>query len=116
MKLFKSFLLALNGLKTVWLEERNFRIEIIAAVFVLVGTFVLNFSLIEIGLIVIAIVLVTSAEIINTAIEDLCDKIEPNQNSVIGKIKDTMAAFVLVSACGASALGIIVILHHFVMP
>lgn len=46
-------------------------------------------------------------EIVNTAIEDICNKIEPNQNPVIGKIKDTMAGYVLVSSVAALIAGII---------
>ncbi|MEI6479125.1 MAG: diacylglycerol kinase [bacterium] len=50
----------------------------------------------------------------NTAIEDLCNKVEPEHDPAIGKIKDTMAAFVFVSSIGVSILGILIFAHHFI--
>ena len=103
----------MNGLRTVWREERNFRIEILAAVVVLISAFVVPFSWIERGLLLAAITIVLTAEIVNTTVEDLCDKVEPEHDAVIGKIKDIMAAYVLVSVCGAIALGVCALLSHF---
>ena len=72
-----------------------------------------HFSFIETAFCVIAIIIVLCAEIINTAIEDLCNKVEPNQDPVIGKIKDIMATFVLLSVIGAVVLGYLVFRYHF---
>ncbi|MEK7662542.1 MAG: diacylglycerol kinase [Patescibacteria group bacterium] len=113
MKFYKSFLYALKGLKAVWNEEHNFRLEIIAAAAVLVSIFYFDFSYVESALSILAIVLVLSAEIVNTVIEDLCNKVEPRQDLGIAKIKDTMAAFVLVTTLGAGILGVIVFSNHF---
>ncbi len=112
-KILKSFVYAINGLKTVWKEERNFRLEAAAALLVAVLAYYFNFSYIESALVILAIILVLGAEIINTAVEDLCNKIEPNEDSAIGKIKDTMAAFTLVFALGAVILAVFAVLLHF---
>ena len=112
--LYKSFLDALKGLCTVWREERNFRIEITIAIIVIFIAAVNNFSLVEWLFILTATTIVLTAEIVNTSIEDLCNKIEPGEDTVIGKIKDTMAAFVLVSAAGAAIIGVITFTNHFV--
>ncbi len=109
----KSFADAFRGLKTVWKEERNFRIDVLAALAVLFCIFYFNFSFIESALVILAVVIVLSAEIVNTALEDLCDKVEPGQDKLIGKIKDIMAAYVLVSALGAAFIGALVFSHHF---
>ena len=105
---------ALNGLTTTWKEEHNFRIEIIAAIAVIFCIFYFHFSFIESSVCIIAITIVLSAEIINTVVEDLCNKVEPKYDSVIGKIKDTSGAFVLVSALGSLILGVLVFFHHFI--
>ena len=115
MKTLKSFGFALNGLKTVWKEERNFRIEVFILVVVIFILFYFHFSLAEWLFCVLAITLVLTSEIINTAIEDLCNKVEPNQDATIGKIKDTSSAFVLISSLGAMVLGVLVFYHHFVI-
>ncbi len=104
---------AWNGLIITWKEEHNFRIEILSALAVVFCIFFFHFSFIEVSLCVFSIVLVLSSEIINTAIEDLCNKIEPAQDPIIGKIKDTIAAFVFVSMFGAFIIACIVFSHHF---
>jgi diacylglycerol kinase len=109
---FKSLANAINGLKVVAREELNFKIHIICAVFVVIIGVMLGFSSTEWLFIVVAIAFVVSGEVANTAIEDLCDKVEPNQDPKIGKIKDTMAGFVLVTSLGAIIIGIIVIFNH----
>lgn len=107
-KLLLSFTWAKNGLRTVWFEERNFRIEIsIGLIVILFGIFS-DLSRIDWALLWIAIVMVLCSEIINTAFEDICNKIEPKNDPVIGKIKDIMAGFVSVSCIGAVFIGIIV--------
>ena len=112
-KAFKSFLYACNGLKNVWREERNFRIEIVAALVVAFCVAYFHFSLTEGLFCLLAITTVLAAEIVNTALEDMCDKIQPELDPAIGKIKDLMAAFVLVSVTGAFGIGIAVFYHHF---
>ncbi len=113
LKAFRSFRYALNGLRTVWREEHSFQIEVVISIFVLIGCAYFGFSLLELSLVVIALILVLAAEIINTALEDVCDYIQPAHDEKIGRIKDTMAAFVFVIACGAAILGLLVILGHF---
>lgn len=104
----KSFLWAKNGLKTVWVEERNFRIEIYIGIFVILLGILKEITETEWLFLILSISIVLSAEMINTAIEDVCDKIEPNQNPVIGKIKDITAGFVLLSSITAAIIGCII--------
>jgi diacylglycerol kinase len=112
-KVIKSFNWALNGLKTVWLEEINFRLECLIAVLILVTAIFFDFSFTELLAIIVAIIFVISAEIINTAVEDLCNKVQPNQDPLIGKVKDIMAGYVLIVSLGASVIGLLVLAHHF---
>ncbi|PIR45196.1 MAG: hypothetical protein COV10_00780 [Candidatus Vogelbacteria bacterium CG10_big_fil_rev_8_21_14_0_10_51_16] len=109
-----SFAWARHGLATAWREEHNFRIEAMVAVFVVVAALVLRFSFAELALVIIAVVMVLSGEIVNTAIEDLCDKVEPRQDKTIGKVKDLMAAYVLLTSLGAAILGSLVLAHHLI--
>ncbi len=109
----KSFKYAFRGLKATWKEESNFKIEVFVSIFVLFCLFYFDFSFVEKMFCLISITLVLSAEIINTAIEDLCNKVEPSIDPVIAKIKDTSSAFVLVASFGALLLGIFVFTNHF---
>lgn len=107
-KLKQSFSWAIHGLKTVWREERNFRIEVIIALIVLIFGFLDGLTATKWALVCIAITFVLGAEIINTAIEDICNRIEPKQDPIIGKIKDIMAGFVLIACIGAVLIGFVV--------
>lgn len=113
MRTIKSFKYAWNGLKTVWKEEVNFRLEVFIGIVVLFFTFYSNFSFLESALIIFTVTLVLVSEIINTIVEDLCDKIEPNQDLTIGKIKDLAATFVLLSSLGSLVVGVLVFYNHF---
>ncbi len=104
----QSFGWAIHGLKTVWKEEKNFRIEVIIAIIVILFGMIRELDSTDWAFLWIAIVMVLGAEIVNTALEDVCNKVEPKNDPVIGKIKDIMAGFVLISCIGAVFIGIIV--------
>ncbi len=111
-RIFDSFSFAWNGLRTTWREEQNFKIEVVGATLVIFFIFYFRFSFVESALCIMAITIVLSAEIINTALEDLCDKIESRHDPIIGKVKDTTGAFVLISVLGATIVGALVFYHH----
>jgi len=50
---------------------------------------------------------------INTAIEQLVDLVEPNQNPLAGKIKDIAAAAVLIAAITSVIIGLIILWPYF---
>lgn len=112
-KLVKSFGWAMNGLRVVWREEKNFRIEAGIATTVVIFGVRLNFLLAEWIVVAGCIGAVLSAEMLNTAVEDLCNKIEPHADPMIKKIKDIMAGFVLL-VCGVSvAVGLAIFSRYF---
>ena len=112
-KVFNSFVFAWNGLKTTWKEEINFRIEILVSIVIIFCAFYFKFVIGEMLFCILSVVMVLSAEILNTAVEDVCNKIEPNQDPTIGKIKDIMAGFVLVTVIAAITITLIIFYHHF---
>jgi len=112
-KLIKSFSYAINGIQTVWREEASFRIQTWITAFVIILGIYLKFASLEWIILVVCIVSVLSAEMINTAIEDLCNKVEPKTDPVIGKIKDITSGFVLVVAIGAAIIGIMLFSSYF---
>lgn len=111
-KLLKSFEWAISGIRSVWREELNFRTETAAALLVVAGGIYLNFSKLEWAFIIVCISAVLSSEILNTAVEDLCNKVEPSTDSAIGKIKDMMAGFVLIVSATSVFIGIMVFSNH----
>ena len=112
-KTFDSFVCAVKGIVIVFKEERNFSIILFFAVVALSIGYYFDFTHIEFSICAVIITMVLVAEMVNTAIEDICNKIEPNQDPVIGKIKDISSGFVLLASVGAGVAGLLVFLNHF---
>lgn len=113
LRFLKSTRDAWVGFRTVWREERNFKIQLGVAMLVFAGACYFSFSFEEFLAVLFAVVLVLSAEMVNTAIEDLCNRVQPHHDPAIGRIKDIMAGYVLLISFGVLAVGITVLLHHF---
>ena len=91
-----TFKNARKGMRIVLKSERNIRIHFVAAVFVLVLGFVMQFSALKISVLLLAIGLVVSAEMLNSAIEFSLDAIFHNRYSkMVGMAKDISAGAVM---------------------
>jgi len=104
----KSFMYAFNGLKLFLTTQHNAWIHIVAAIVVVVLGFVLKVDRYEWCIFVFAIALVLVTEMLNTAIEFLCDKVSKEIHPAIKKVKDVSAAAVLIAAIAAVVVGLIV--------
>ncbi len=120
MKLLKSFYYAFNGIKICFASEINFKIHLAAAITAVALGFVLNISLFEWVAIIFCIALVASIEMINTAIEKLCNVVYEGINPKIKMVKDIAAGAVLLTAIGSLIIGCIIfvpkiidLLKHF---
>ena len=67
----------------------------------------------DVVLIFIVCFLILIAEIINTAIEKICDFVEPNFNKKIGLIKDIAAGAVILATLLSIITGILVYSNYF---
>lgn len=89
-------------------NERNFRMHICAVLFV--TWFALKFyelSRAEWAVLFLTFAAVISAELFNTAVERLCDKVCPKKDELIKICKDCAAGAVLVCAIFAVIIGIV---------
>lgn len=110
LKRIKSFGFAFKGIKTAFKKGYNLHIQIFAAVIATLLGFVLNITITEWVVIILCIGLVLSAEIFNSAIEQLTDLVSPERNEKAGKVKDLAAGAVLVSAIASAIIGLIIFL------
>lgn len=113
-KAIKTFGYAFNGLREVARNEQNFKIHLAAAVIAIALSFLLNVTDVEFLIVIICIAAVMSMEIINTAIEKLCDHISPGRNEKIKAIKDIAAAAVLIVSICAFIIGVIIFLPKLI--
>lgn len=90
-------------------------VHIIAAVLICITGFYFNLTSVEWVVIVLCIVLVISFELINTAIEELCNMVHPEEHPIIKKVKDIAAAAVLVAAIGSVVAALIIFLPKLIL-
>ncbi len=97
-KRMESFKYAIEGLLHLIRQEPNIRIHIIAAIAAIICGWYLDINKNEWLVLILCIGIVFTTEIINTAVENLCDYISPAYHHKIKIIKDLAAAAVLISA------------------
>lgn len=95
-------------------RERNFKIEVGAAIAVVVVMALVGGNAIEWALIAVCIVAVLALELLNTALENLLDYIDPKFNQAIGVMKDMTAGGVLVAALGSVVVGSLIIIPKLI--
>ncbi|NQV01403.1 MAG: diacylglycerol kinase family protein [Bacteroidia bacterium] len=86
-----SFKFAFRGLVLLFRGQPNAWIHLVAAVGVVVAGILLHLSALEWLFISLAIGFVFSTELFNSAIEELVNKVSPEQHPLAGKIKDLAA-------------------------
>jgi len=110
MRVIKSFACAFAGLKDCLLHEKNFRIQYVIALVIIIAGLFFALSETEWMIIFLCFAVVLSFEIINSAIEKLCDLVCPQFNLTIKKVKDMSASAVLLAAIISFIIGCIIFL------
>ena len=100
-KSLRSFRYAAMGVVSLFGQENNAKIHLLAGILITVAGCLFNISALEWCIIVIQIALVWSAEAFNTAIEKLADSISLEFHPLIKLAKDIAAAGVLILAGSA---------------
>lgn len=111
-KFIKSVGFAMNGI-VVGFKGSNFKVQCAISVLVVFLGFIFTLSKIEWCMIIISIALVTTLELINTAIEQMCDFIHPQKNDTIRDIKDISAGAVLIVSLSSLVIGLVIFLPKF---
>lgn len=106
------FVYAYQGLKHCFLKDRSVRFHTFVALLVIGAGFVFQLAMNEWLWILLAITLVISAEIFNSAIEKTVDYISLERNERAGLIKDLGAAAVSVVSIFALVVGICIFGPH----
>lgn len=111
--IFKSFQIAGNGIVWMLKNERNFQIELFFFLGNLFLIFFLHLSKVDSILILLSCAVVLTLEIMNTALEKICDFIHPEYHPKIGVIKDVSAGAVLLAALFSVIIGVLVYYPYF---
>ena len=86
-----------KGFKAAWQNEEAFRTEILLAIVLVPTAFWLGQSTVERLLLLLSLILVILAELANTAIESVVDRISSEQHPLSGQAKDLGSSLVFVT-------------------
>lgn len=106
-KQLRSFGCAFRGIGAALCREAHLRFHFVAAFYVLLFSLFYGFTPAQYAVLIILIALVIAAELVNTAIEEVCDLITQERNSHIRYAKDIAAGAVLAVSIGAAAVGVV---------
>jgi diacylglycerol kinase len=104
-----SFRFALSGWWYVIRTQRNAWIHAAFSLAVLVLSFWLQISFVELAVIVLTIALVWTAEFLNTALEAVVDLASPERHELAKIGKDVGAAAVLIAAGASVLVGLLIL-------
>lgn len=99
---------AWNGIRYVFRNEQNFRLQVIASFAVILAMIFFQVRALEAVALTLVIVAVLVLEIVNTVVEKFIDLLKPRMHHYSGAIKDMMAAAVLLAAIGAVVIGVLI--------
>lgn len=108
----KSFKYAFRGILNTISTERNMRVHLCFAFYVIIAGFVTHISAAEWAAVLICIGLVTALECLNTALESFCDTVHPEKAEGIKATKDAAAGAVLSAAIVSAVVGGIVFFNE----
>jgi diacylglycerol kinase len=114
MKTTNTFIYAANGIIHSIKHEFNLRVHLLATIIVSLMGFYFCISTTEWLFVIGCCMMVLSLELLNTAIENLCNLVSKEYHPVIKVVKDTAAASVLVSAIGSVVVGTIIFLPKII--
>ncbi len=107
----QSFSFALKGIRYAIIHERNMRVHIVAAILALLVCACLRCTPGEWCVVIMLTGLVLAGEMLNTVVETIVDLIEPAYHERVKIIKDVAAGAVLIFACVALTVGLIIYIN-----
>ncbi|MCX6796412.1 MAG: diacylglycerol kinase family protein [Candidatus Falkowbacteria bacterium] len=113
-RLLKSFIYAGKGLQRTFVEEQNFKIQILLAVVAIALGFLFKISNLEWCVLIFTISLVLLMELANSAVERVTDILKPRIHDYVKEIKDIMAATVFLASLVAIIIGLIIFLPYII--
>jgi diacylglycerol kinase (ATP) len=97
LRILKAFGYSLDGLKAAWKSEQSFRDEVLISLLLIPLALKLGRNTIEESLLIGSWLLVPIVELLNTGIEVLVERINPELHPLSKKAKDVGSAAVLLA-------------------
>jgi len=112
-QIWRAFQWSMKGLRAAWRHEASFRLEgYLFVIFFPLGLW-LGHGTIEKALLCGSLVLVLSAELLNSAVEAIVDKASPEFHELAGRAKDMGSAAVLLLMFNVVLCWTLILSAHF---
>lgn len=111
-KFFKSFKYALEGIHYAFRNDQNLLVHLLVAFLVINVSIYLRVSPYEMAILGLTMMMVITAEMINSAIEKMVDLITKEHRQEAKIAKDVAAGMVLVTAIAAAIIGTLIFLPY----
>jgi undecaprenol kinase len=98
---------AAGGIRTAFRTEASFRTQLLMAVVAAATLAWVRPPLVWVALCIVSGAAVLAAELVNTALEHLADRLHPEQHPTIRAAKDCAAAAVLLASIAAVLIGVL---------
>lgn len=109
-RLWRAACYSYAGLKSVFVHEAAFRLELVLAAFLIPLAFHLTPSAVERALLIGSVLLVLIVEVVNSAIEAVVNRVSLEVHELSGRAKDLGSAAVFLSLANVVAVWLIVLL------
>lgn len=111
-RFYKSFHYALQGIHYALKNDQNLVVHFIGACVAILLSIFLDISPYEMGILGVTILVVISAEMINTAIEKMVDLITKEHRTEAKIAKDVAAGMVFLTSVGALIIGFLIFIPY----
>jgi len=105
---------ALAGLRYAFQQEKSLRFHAMATGLVILLLLLLQPAIYWWAIVVITVALVVAVEMLNTAIEGICDFVQPEHDEKIKHIKDVAAGAVLITSVAALIIALLLLIDVLV--
>lgn len=109
-----SWRYAWAGLRHAYRSQQNFRLQILAAILVVVAGFYFRISRQEWVILCLLIGMVLILELFNTVFEALVDILKPKIHDYVKVFKDLLAAMVLLASLVAVVIGVVIFYPYII--
>ena len=113
-RFIRSFRYAFEGIHYVFRNDQNLIAHFVAGFFVISASLLLKVTPFEMGILGLTIMMVISAEMVNSAIEKMVDLITKEHRAEAKIAKDVAAGMVLLTALAAFIIGSLIFLPYIV--
>jgi len=112
-RIIKAFGYSFDGFVAAFKSEAAFRWEILIFIIGTIIAIILPVSLLAKAILISSLIMILLAELVNTAIETIVNRISKDIHPMSKKAKDIGSLLVLLSFINAAVVWCAILLHHF---